>query len=99
MLQPRFHLQEGFIGTSIFPARSITIQRWFAFVLPFACRQPDALEQQISRWDKRQARKLRSNRRAWLIESRRSLRHGSVRAGRSEEHTSELQSLRHLVCR
>src|SRR5437899_6648808 len=26
-------------------------------------------------------------------------RHGAVRGPRSEEHTSELQSLRHLVCR
>src|SRR5205814_7759292 len=38
-----------------------------------------------------------ATRRKWRIRSARRARRGVV--GRSEEHTSELQSLRHLVCR
>src|SRR5258705_9824396 len=36
---------------------------------------------------------------AWLDAAFVLQRRGSSQAGRSEEHTSELQSLRHLVCR
>src|SRR5205814_8700369 len=48
----------------------------------------------------RDERELR-RRRPGLHRARRHLhgRLGSSRHGRSEEHTSELQSLRHLVCR
>src|SRR5207253_10604433 len=35
----------------------------------------------------------------WRIDGARSCPHGDVRTVRSEEHTSELQSRGHLVCR
>src|SRR2546425_8917640 len=43
----------------------------------------------------------RARRRGWLGDDpcRRQGLRGSARAGRSEEHTSELQSLAYLVCR
>src|SRR5437899_3434900 len=42
--------------------------------------------------------KSRMSRRKWGLPSR-ELRRGNFASTRSEEHTSELQSLRHLVCR
>src|SRR5262245_65071519 len=36
---------------------------------------------------------------SWCVRAEQALPHNRMNAVRSEEHTSELQSLRHLVCR